>query len=780
MKLKHYIIFILALVFSSQVKSQTVGEIISNSPNHTILANLLQQTNLDAALDGNGPFTVFAPTDDAFSSLSQGFIDSVLADNELATNILLYHVVGATALSTDLQDGQSIVTLLGQSINVTIGQNGVFINNAQVTNADLLASNGVVHVIDKVLTPTITDPTTVMDIIENSDDHTILTVALAETGLNEVLRGEGPFTVFAPTDNAIITLPSDLLNFILGDSSLLTQLLLYHVVEGEARSTDLSNGQSIRTVLGQDIAVTINNDGVFINNAKVTLADITADNGVVHVLDAVLIPNFNVTTVYDIISSSPDHTILTQVLQLTTLDSILNNPLQGPFTVFAPTDAAFEALGQEVINSLVANPFRELFQALLYHVAIGNTASTDLSDSLVITTALGQELLVTINNNGVFINNAKVILADLIATNGVVHVIDAVLIPEFGPCDVLASGIYSDFNDLFGGAPTPDENGDCETYTLPFEAWAGEGYYISGFEIGAEYTFSICKGDNAGSWPADIVVLNVDGNVVASVEANCEISWVADLDEYIIVINETGACGPISENTETDNGNPSLTCRGRVPVKLMDIIERSDIHTILKTALTQSGLDAALRGDDQLTIFAPTDDAFAKLPEGTLEAVIADPDLLNTILLYHVINGVVLSSDLSDGQIVTSLNGEDLLVRVDGQDVFVNNAQVVSSDIPADNGVLHVIDQVLLPPSNAVDIFTQNLNLYPNPAKDFIWFSDKSINDARYEIRDLNGKLVLNGNLGENRINVSNLGQGLYFVTIFDNDNPFTGRFIKF
>lgn len=772
-------IFILALFLNYQIQGQTVGEIISNSPNHTILTNLLQQTNLDAALDGEGPFTVFAPTDDAFSSLSQGLIDSVLTDNDLATKILLYHVVGAAALSTDLQDGQSLETLLGQSINVTIDQSGVFINNAQVTNADLLASNGVVHVIDKVLIPTLSNASTVMDIIENSDDHTVLTVALAETGLNEVLRGEGPFTVFAPTDSAIISLPDDLLNGILGDSSLLTQLLLYHVVNGEARSTDLSDGQSIRTVLGQDIVVTINNDGVFINNAKVSIADITADNGVVHVLDAVLIPDFDVTTVYDIISNSPDHTILTQVLQLTTLDSILNNPFEGPFTVFAPTDAAFEALGQDVINSLVSNPFKELFQALLYHVAIGNTVSTDLSDSLVITTVLGQDVLVTINNDGIFINNAKVTLADLIATNGVVHVIDAVLIPDFGPCDVIANTIYSDFNNLFGGAPTPDENGDCETYTLPFEVYASEGYYISGFQIGAEYTFSICNGDNAGSWPADIVILDVDGNVVASVEDSCEITWVADLDEYIIIINESGACGPISENLETENGNPSLTCRGKVPVKLMDIIEESEIHTILKTALTQSGLDAALRGEDQLTIFAPTDEAFSKLPEGTLEAI-SDPDLLNKILLYHVINGVVLSSDLSDGQIVTTLNGEDLMVKVDSQSVFVNTAQVVTADIPADNGVLHIIDQVLLPPSNSVDVYTQNFNLFPSPATDFIWFSDISINASWYEIRDLNGKLVLNGNLAENRINVSNLGQGMYFVTIFDNDNPFTGRFIKF
>ena len=619
-----------------------------------------------------------------------------------------------------------------------------------------------------------------MDIIENSDVHTILTVALYETGLNTALAGEGPFTVFAPTDNAILNLPEEALQFLLNDEGLLTQLLLYHVTGGTALSTDLQDGQVITTLLGQDVTVTINNDGVFINDAQVIIADLIADNGVVHVIDAVLLPNFELTTIYDIISGSPDHTILTQALQLTSLDAIVANPSEGPFTVFAPTDAAFQALGEELLNALIANPFGELYQALRHHVVLGETLSSDLSDGQVITSAYGQDLTITINSEGVFINNAKVTIADLQAINGVVHVIDAVLIPEFGPCDVIVGGIYTDFIGIFGGAPTPNQNGECETFTLPFEAWASEGYAITGFAPGAEYTFSICEGENAGSWSADLTVYDADFNVVATAQNSCDITWLAENTTYIIVINENGACGPASQNTETDNGNPSITCRGFVPVTVMDLIERSDVHSILAFALNATGLDLALRGENQLTVFAPTDAAFEALPEGTLDALVANPELLTSILLYHVVEGAAFSGDLSNGQSIRTLNGEDVAVTINSEGIFINNAQVIVADLLADNGVLHVIDGVLLPPSNTTDLPVMPVNLYPNPASDFIWFTNKSTdNNNRYEIRDMNGKLMLNGNTAENRLNISALGQGMYFINIFNESTVLTGRFVK-
>ena len=270
----------------------SVVDIIVNSPEHDTLEDAVIAAELADDLSGPGPFTVFAPTDAAFAALPDGTIETLLADpTGTLAQILLYHVVGGQALSTDLSDGQTITTLLGEDITVTIGMNGVMINNATVVVADITATNGVVHVIDAVLLPPAPQPITVVDVIVNSDVHNTLEAAVVAAGLVETLSGTGPFTVFAPTDAAFAALPAGTVETLLADpTGTLTDILLYHVVGAEALSTDLTNGQTVTTLLGQNVTVTINADGVFINNAQVTVADIVTDNGVIHVIDAVLLP----------------------------------------------------------------------------------------------------------------------------------------------------------------------------------------------------------------------------------------------------------------------------------------------------------------------------------------------------------------------------------------------------------------------------------------------------------------------------------------------------------
>ena len=270
--------------------SNTVVDIIVNSEDHTTLETAVIAAGLVETLSGAGPFTVFAPTDDAFAALPAGTIEAVLADIDLLTAILTYHVVGGTTLSTDLMDGMSVETLNGESVNVTINADGVFINDAEVIVADLVADNGVVHVIDAVLLPPTPETNTVVDIIVNSEDHTTLETAVIAAGLVETLSGAGPFTVFAPTDDAFAALPAGTIEAVLADIDLLTAILTYHVVGGTTLSTDLMDGMSVETLNGESVNVTINADGVFINEAEVIVADLLADNGVVHVIDAVLLP----------------------------------------------------------------------------------------------------------------------------------------------------------------------------------------------------------------------------------------------------------------------------------------------------------------------------------------------------------------------------------------------------------------------------------------------------------------------------------------------------------
>ena len=141
---------------------------------------------------------------------------------------------------------------------------------------------------------------TVVDIIVGSENHNTLEAAVITAGLVDVLSGEGPFTVFAPTDDAFDALPEGALDAVLADMDLLTSILTHHVASGSVMSTDLSNGMMVTTLNGTELMVSINDNGVMIDNAMVTVVDIVADNGIVHVIDAVLIPETS--SIYDEVS----------------------------------------------------------------------------------------------------------------------------------------------------------------------------------------------------------------------------------------------------------------------------------------------------------------------------------------------------------------------------------------------------------------------------------------------------------------------------------------------
>ena len=273
--------------------SNSVFDIIVASNNHTTLESFLLETSLAGALSGEGPFTLFAPTDDAIELQGLGVVEALLNDIPLLTDILLNHVVSDQVLSVDLSNGQVLNTLLGNDVTVGINNGQLFIDNAMVTVADIVADNGVVHVIDAVLIPEDEEYGTVVTIIQASANHTFLALAIEAAGLTNALSGEGPFTLFAPDDMAFDVL-LDELGFTAEEflaSPDLIDILLNHVVSDQVLSGDLFSGQTITTLIDDEVEVTIVGGNVFINNAMVTVADIVADNGVLHVIDKVLSPS---------------------------------------------------------------------------------------------------------------------------------------------------------------------------------------------------------------------------------------------------------------------------------------------------------------------------------------------------------------------------------------------------------------------------------------------------------------------------------------------------------
>ena len=271
-------------------KPKNIVEVaVSNSDFSTLVA-ALQKAELVTALQADGPFTVFAPTNAAFNQLFTDLGVNGINDltKEQLTPILLYHVIGAKVKSTDLTNGYVTTLSTGQgnkNVSLKVDATNLELNGGVgITTADIEATNGVIHVIDKVLLPP-----TVVDIALDNDNFSILVSALVKAELVETLQGDGPFTVFAPTNDAFNALFDALDVTGIADLSkeALTPILLDHVVSGNVRSTDLTTG-TVNT-LNNSISIDVSS-GVKINgDINVVLADVQGTNGVVHVIDKVIV-----------------------------------------------------------------------------------------------------------------------------------------------------------------------------------------------------------------------------------------------------------------------------------------------------------------------------------------------------------------------------------------------------------------------------------------------------------------------------------------------------------
>ena len=495
-----------AMLFSSPtaVADQRTAEedIPSNAAGtgiHDSLVAALERADLVTTLSGDGPFTVFAPTDDAFTAAGID-LDSFNTDDEIATlvDILTYHVLAGAVNSSQVTDGMTATMLNGDDVTFSVTDGAVMIGDATVTTADVMASNGIIHVIDMVLMP----PSDLVDIptaAQGTGIHDSLVAAVVQAELLTTLQGEGPFTVFAPTDDAFTAAGIDLgaLDTDEGKATL-TDILLYHVVSGSVASSALVDGMIATAVNGDDLTFTVG-EGVMVNDANVIQADVQASNGIIHVIDKVLMPPVPVTEADgDICYNMYTHTIeagasfdecmayayyenyemngqaftgcynlvthtftmvsqaeceaymwtpavhIVMTAQATTIHNSLVAALaqaelvstlqgDGPFTVFAPTDDAFTEAGINLTALDNEEGKALLSDILLYHVISGAVPSSAVTDGLVAAAVNGDDLAFSVGE-GVMVNDANVILADVPASNGVIHVIDKVLMP---PADVV-------------------------------------------------------------------------------------------------------------------------------------------------------------------------------------------------------------------------------------------------------------------------------------------------------------------------------------------------------
>jgi len=412
----------------AEVYEMTLNSIPANLVNaddfNTLLAAITaaqSDTDVVSILSGEGPFTLFAPTDAAFAKIPSETLGELLADPELLVDILGYHVVVGEVPSSAVSNGQVVMANGEKAILQVNGDGGVIIQGAGVIETDFMASNGIIHVIDSVMLPP-SGNENIVEAITAAGNFSTLLQAAADTGAAATLLGEGPFTLFAPSDEAFAALPEGTLEGLTNEE--LLNILLYHVVSVEVSSSAVSNAK-VQMANGAEAIIQVTGDGkVIIQGANVTQTDIEGTNGVVHFIDKVILPPSPEGTIVDTLSGAGNFsTLLSAAVATGAADTLVT---EGPFTLFAPTDEAFAALPEGTLESLSNEA---LLDILLYHVVVGTQVNAaDVASGEV---GMGNGGMATLAvGDGVTINESNVILTDLFGANGVVHVIDKVLLPS--------------------------------------------------------------------------------------------------------------------------------------------------------------------------------------------------------------------------------------------------------------------------------------------------------------------------------------------------------------
>ncbi|MEM1056024.1 MAG: fasciclin domain-containing protein [Bacteroidota bacterium] len=270
-----------------------------------------------------------------------------------------------------------------------------------------------------------------------------LVTALDAADLDDDLQDDGPFTVFAPTNAAFDGLPDGALDQLLNDKAELTKVLTYHVVPGRFAASDLSNGQILTTLEGEQLTVSIEGGTVRINDAIVEMPNVEASNGIVHVVGSVIAFPDDIPT---LATGTPSLSTLVSALGTANLVDALAE--EGPFTVFAPTNDAFDNVNGPLLTAILGDAI-QLDELLKYHVVPGEFFASDLSNGQMLTTLQGEQLEVTVNNEGVFVDGIRVTAPNVNADNGVVHVVEDVLV---GPIDIVDAAQLLGFSSLVQAA----------------------------------------------------------------------------------------------------------------------------------------------------------------------------------------------------------------------------------------------------------------------------------------------------------------------------------------
>ncbi len=496
----------------------------------------------------------------------------------------------------------------------------------------------------------------IVDIAVEDGRFTTLVTALEAADLVDTLKGEGPFTVFAPTDEAFAALPEGTLDSLLADVPALSNVLLYHVVPGKVLAADVVALDIADTVLGQPVDITVEGDSVRINEAQVVMTDIEAANGVIHVIDSVLLPPaddgamMEEGAMAEDSSTTPDEAQMEEAAAATTCSE--DYVIQADDTLSAISDKFFGS----------PRAFAAIVEAT-NAAAASDSRYTAIDDPNLI--FVGQTLCVPASPDTVVVPAPIEAGAE---SSMVEEESAAVDVPE-GKSKLVVENLSS-FDLVFdltgptiGFAVLPP--GTEQEFVVDPGQYSYDGHQPGG-------NFDVAPGN------FELIVGQVYGLSCYDNET-CQQVQVTVADDTAAAEEQEVTAAPDIVDTAVADGR----------------------FTTLVTALVATGLVDTLKGEGPFTVFAPTDEAFAKLPEGTLDDLLANTEALSDVLLYHVVPGQVMAADVVSVESVDTVLGQPLPISVDGDTVKVGEATVTATNIETGNGVIHVIDTVLVPPEAA-------------------------------------------------------------------------------
>ncbi|XP_038860970.1 periostin-like isoform X1 [Salvelinus namaycush] len=364
-----------------------------------------------------GHFTLFVPTDDAFRNLEDGFLERIMGDKAAITALVNYHLLNSVQCSEAILAGSVHETAEGSTVEIGCDGDSLTVNGIKmVLKKDIVTTNGVIHLIDRVLIPD--SAKEVMELVGES--QSTFRDMVSELGLSAAMKPETEYTLLAPLNPAFSDEVMSL------DQSLLKVILENHILKQKHKLSELYNGQLLETIAGKQLRVFIYRTAVCIENACMVRGSKEGSNGALHLMRSLIKPAQ--TTIYQVLMAEGRFNIFLSLMKSAGLTELLKQ--EGSYTVFAPTDEAFDGLTERDIT-LLASDVNALRTILLYHFSNGVFINGGLEGGVtnLLKTIQGHNLQVLSVNKSIHVNSLDVPDIDLMATNGVVHVVKNILYP---------------------------------------------------------------------------------------------------------------------------------------------------------------------------------------------------------------------------------------------------------------------------------------------------------------------------------------------------------------